>query len=283
MIKTFHILITILIPMIFSNTEAQETGIVKRDLYQFTIPQGWVGQNLDGNYILGSHSEPGMILLVENNHRNLAALIKEVKNDLTDNYSYRFNLTGDIQRSDNMFSSDFNGLLGGEQARGHLVGLVDSAMGGILIIAITTPDKYTKRYAELASQIASSLSFSTLTKPLADDDKSIRDNDLLRKYSDVKLTYMESYYSSGYTGGSVSGGYSDREEISLCSSGYFTFNSSYESSAGSNSSSMYGDMARSKYIRLAKSGQLSWRKRSSRGQIESKRYSLLESQCGSNK
>ncbi len=236
-----QIIITILITMMFSNTEAQQKGTVNRGAYKFTIPEGWAGQELEGNFMMGSYNEPGMILIVENPHNNIPDLKNEIKAGLTDNYSYDFNILGDIQaEGDNTVRCDFDGTLGGEKARGHLAGIVNPDLGGLLIIAMTTPELYTQRYVELASEIAASLSVIKKPQTVTHSGSSSSENSLAQRYSDVKLTYMNSYYSSGYTDGAVGGGYSDREEISLCSSGYFTFNSSYESSAGGNYSSMYG-------------------------------------------
>ncbi len=231
-----------LIAATLSYTLAQETGTVNRGLYKFTIPEGWAGQYLEGTYLIGSYTEPGMILMVENEHKNLNDLINEIKNGLTDNYSYDFKLIGEIKTHNNTtISSDFEGILEGQQTRGCLTGVVNEKLGGILIIALTTPGEYGSRYPELTMQIAKSLTLTEAPQNVTSTAPGPGGSELTQRYTGVKLTYMNSYSSSSYTEGGISGGYSDKEEISLCPSGHFTYNSAYHTSAGGDYSSLYSN------------------------------------------
>lgn len=224
----------------FLIAQAQETGTVNRGTYQFTIPEGWVGQYLEGTYLMGSYTEPGMIFLVENTHKNLDDLIREIKSGLTDNYSYDFKLTGEMKTLQNtMVSSDFEGTLEGQQTRGCLTGIVDENLGGLLIIALTTPEEYGPRYPDLTLQIAKSVTVMETPQNLPSMASGPGGNELAQRYTGVKLTYMTSYNSPSYTEGGISGGYSDKEEISLCQSGHFTYNSAYHTSAGGDYSTLY--------------------------------------------
>jgi hypothetical protein len=58
-------------------------------------------------------------------------------------------------------------------------------------------------------------------------------------FQNVRLVYMDSYYSSSGTG-SVGGGYSSEERIDLCAAGYFNFSSSSDVSVSSTGASGYG-------------------------------------------
>lgn len=221
-----------------NDVESQQTGTVTQNGYTFAIPEGWLGQSQEENYMMGSNTEPGIILLSLHQHKTLEGLKEEIKSELTDGYSFRFTLTSAIDQIDeDKISCSFEGFLGNEQAKGHLVGIVNKQHQGVLIIAMTTPEFYSERYTQLSKEIAQSLKFP---KPVpVPGDQGDASHPLVQQFMHVKLTYMNSYYSSSYTESGISGGYSDQEVISLCNSGYFTFGSSSQVTAGGNYSSMY--------------------------------------------
>lgn len=219
---------------------AQQTGTVTQHGYTFTIPDGWVGQMQEDSYLMGSNTEPGIILLVTHPHKTLSELKSEIQSGITDQYSYNFQVVGSIEeKNESQINCQFQGTLGNEQAKGYLVGMIHPDAAGVLVAAITTPQLYSDRYPTLASEIATSLKFPEPAK-VPEDFAKTSSHALVQKFMQVKLTYMNSYYSSSYTDGGVSGGYSDEEVISLCSSGYFTYSSSSETTAGGNYSSLYG-------------------------------------------
>jgi hypothetical protein len=221
--------------------QAQETGTVTHAGYTFTIPEGWMGQLQQDSYLMGSNTEPGFILLVPHAQKTLEGLKSEIRSGLTDHYSYSFQLVGDIETlNESMLRCKFQGNLGNEQAKGALTGIVDKTHDGLMVIALTTPDKYSVRYEQLSKQVGQSVEFAPNTAPSPPRSGKHSSHELVQQFTHVKLTFMNSYYSSSYTDGGISGGYSDTEEISLCASGYFTFNSSSETTAGGNYSSMYG-------------------------------------------
>ncbi len=239
--KHFVVILTVILLMQANQTQAQETGTVTHAGYTFTIPEGWMGQLQQDSYLMGSNSEPGFILLVPHTQKTIAGLKSEIRSGLTDHYSYNFQLVGDIETiNESMLRCRFQGNLGNEQAKGALTGIVDKNHDGIMVIALTTPEIFSTRYEELSSEVAQSIEFQPQNAPDPVATKQHANHALVQKFTHVKLTYMNSYYSSSYTDGGISGGYSDTEEISLCSSGYFTFNSNSETTAGGNYSSMYG-------------------------------------------
>ena len=220
---------------------AQDTGTVTVAGYTFTIPEGWKGQATEDSYVMGSDTEPGMIIMVPNSASSQDELEGAIRDNLTDHYSYRFNLTSEITRKpDGLLFTGFEGNLGSDQVTGFLAGMVSENAGGLLILGMTTPELYSDRYRDLCLGIAASLKFPA---PAADRTAATAGaaDALVSRYTGVKLTYMSSYYSSSYTEGGISGGYSDNVEISLCESGSFTFRDRSEMTAGGDNSSMWYD------------------------------------------
>jgi hypothetical protein len=172
--------------------------------------------------------------------KTMADLKNQMTTGLTDNYAYRFNPTGSITEiGKNMIGCTVEGFMESEKAKGSLIGIYKENQGSVLILALTTPELYSARYEDLSEQVAMSLKFPEVTQAPAATPPNTS-NAFIQKFTGVKLTYMNSYYSSSYADGGISGGYSDEEIISLCSTGYFTFKSNSEVSGGGNYSSMLG-------------------------------------------
>jgi len=68
--------------------------------------------------------------------------------------------------------------------------------------------------------------------------------------SNVKLTYMDSYYSPSYSDGGISGGYESKKVFDLCKAGYFHY-------YGSDNTALGGDYA-SGYSAGSSRGSGSW-------------------------
>lgn len=218
----------------------QQTGTVTQSGFTFTIPDGWVGQLANDIYIMASNTEPGLVVLSYAEIKSLNDLKTQMQTGLTDNYSYGFNPVGSITEIEkNMVGCTVEGFMESEKAKGSLIGIYKENKGSVLILALTTPELFSARYEDLSEQVAKSLKFPEVSQ-VATATPPNTSNAFVQQFTGVKLTYMNSYYSSSYTDGGVSGGYSDREIISLCSTGYFTYKSNSEVSGGGNYSSMLG-------------------------------------------
>jgi hypothetical protein len=197
-------------------TSAQETGtITYKELgLQFTIPEGWVGQESQTGFVMGHTSIAGLVLITTHNYSG-EQLIQEARKGIADNQGTQLQLSGDLEvLNDHTIGGEFQGTLEWQAARAFIVGLANPDGMGISIMAMTTAEQYNHSYRDLALRVMASVQFSKPeTGPVVEEWK---------KYlSGVKLTYMESYSSPSYTDGGVSGFYENKEKIDLCDKGYF--------------------------------------------------------------
>ncbi len=212
---------TLLVPLLFSFATAcvgQVSGTVKLDHLgmAFTIPSGWVGQQTESGYVLGSHAEPGAILLTSHESREIQQLRAEAMKGISDEGIF-LQLTGEIEPfGSNGIAARYAGSLQGQSVKAYGIGLINPHGLGVSILAVTTPDMFTERHVELAREVARGFRFtSPVATPIVNEWK--------RALTNARLTYMETY-SSG------SGGYSNKVVIDLCGTGIFTDSRNYNMS-----------------------------------------------------
>lgn len=214
-----YIAITVAIVGLLEKSYSQTTG--KVDLpnlgISFTIPEGWVGQLTDEAYVMGSNTEPGLVLMTAHKYSSLDELRTQAKAGIQDENGTSLRLSGELsQLTENVLSGEFEGTIEWQQARAFMAGVSNPYGQGVSIMVATDVANYSARYVELGKGIVGSLKFSKAKKsPIADEWK--------QTLNDSKLTYMDSDYSSG--GYSTGSGYSSETEIHLCAAGYFQYSS----------------------------------------------------------
>jgi len=218
----------IALPLIFglaaiTQVHAQDVGVKEYPYLgiQFTIPQNWVGQETEVGYILGSNTEPGFILLLTHEARTLEALKQEARNGLIDENGTMLQLSGNLEElSDHGVGGTFEGTVEFQPARSYIAGVINPFGKGVSVLAVTDQKNYSKRYAELAKEVATSLKFAhPKESPVAQEWKET--------LKGAKLTYLNTTGGSDYSGYS---GTSSRSEILLCSNQQFSYYTSSSSS-----------------------------------------------------
>jgi hypothetical protein len=200
---------------------AQITGEVdyKELGIRFEVPSGWVGQESDGVFIMGSNSVAGIILVTTHAHTSLTALENDAKSGISEG-STTLKLDGSIEKiNDNTLGALYAGTMEGQAVKSYSLGMINPHGSGVTIMALTTPEMFGDQHVQLAKQVSESVRFSEpATAPIIDQWKE--------KFTNARLTYLESYSSSGssYGGYSTGGGYSQKEVIELCGQGYFNYN-----------------------------------------------------------
>ena len=181
---------------------------------EFTIPEGWIGQETGGGYILGSHSEAGAIFLTSHEMTSLASLKQEAMRGFQDE-SVQLMIEGAPESlSESSVGGHYNGTLQGQPVKAYAVGLINPYGKGVTILCVTTPELFSDRLRQLARQIAGGMHFFKAEKaPIVDEWK--------QSLTNARLTYMESYSTQG-------GGYSDKIVIDLCATGYFRHSKRYQ-------------------------------------------------------
>jgi len=220
----------ILLGLCFSlSITAQETG--QKDYpalgISFTIPDGWLGQEGQGVYMMGSNSIPGLVLVMPSSVASLDAMRQEARTGVVDQATgTNLQLSTEIENlSSQAIGAEFSGLLEQQQAKAYLIGAYNPHGQSVTIMAVTLTNMYDEKYPAVAKKVWQSLKFRKPVIPPVVDQWTER-------ISGTRLTYMESYssidYSNpGYTSG---GGYSKEEKIDLCPAGFFNYNDRFDMS-----------------------------------------------------
>lgn len=217
--KAQHILLLLTLLAAIHYASAQQTGLIDYPHLglQFTIPEGWVGQEAEGGFLVGHQSKPGFAFLTAMEATSLEEIRAEGQQGIREADGTYLQLQGSMEQLDaNSLGGVFSGTLQQSPAKAYMLGVLNPHGSGLLIMAASTPEQYSEMHRQLALDLANSLKFSKPKVPPVAAKWQ-------QKFSNAKLTYMESYSSSGssYGGYSTGGGYSITKEIHLCAQGYF--------------------------------------------------------------
>ncbi len=191
---------------------------------RFSIPEGWIGQENEAGYLVGSYTLPGFALLTTHPSTTIEQLREQARQGIYDQNGTMLTLTGEPETlGQNILGGEFEGSLEGQPVKAYLAGVLNPHGNGVTILAAASPGEYSSIHKNLAINLANSLEFSQPEiPPVVEEWKQALQN--------AKLTYRDSYFSSGSgvdVGGTIyssGGGYSNKEEIHLCAQGYFKYN-----------------------------------------------------------
>ncbi|MEL7269951.1 MAG: hypothetical protein AAGL34_10270, partial [Bacteroidota bacterium] len=187
--------------------------------------------------LMGSNAFPGFMLITSHDLTNLPAIKKELSDTFMIGPNSTLTPIGTIETvSDHVVGNTFSGTISGEPAKAVILGCLNPNGLGITIISASNESVFSDQNIEAALKLVQSLTFN---KP-ATDRTNIQNrkpaNEWEKKFSDCRLTYMESYTSNG------TGSYGKKVKIDLCGEGYFkhsAFNSM--SVSGGNYNGGYGN------------------------------------------
>ena len=195
---------------------SQLSGTVTLDYVgvEFTIPDGWIGQQTDGGIILGSQTEAGAIILVQHAFSSLSDLRQEAINGVQDDQGITLMIEGTPEElGPSSIGAGYTGSMQGYPVKAYAVGLINPHGKGVSIFSITSPEAYSARQEQLAKDVAKGLRFFQAQVSAATSEWK-------KALTNARLTYMESYSSQG-------GGYSNKVVIDLCGAGYFKHSKNY--------------------------------------------------------
>ncbi len=222
--------------LILYSSLAQLQGKVVYDQYglEFTIPENWFGQEGDDGIYLSSNTTPGIVILSVHNYTK-GQLVQNAKTGLSEADGTYLQLTGSLEQlNDVSVGGLFEGTIGYERAKAYIVGIgAEGKQFGVSIISAANSSVYTKANKEVALALFASFKFKE--KSAASEASTSELQEWIDWLKNVRLVYMDSYYSSG----SVGGGYSSEERIDLCGKGYFNFSSSNEMTVSGSGTSGY--------------------------------------------
>ena len=198
---------------------------------KFKPPAGWEARKGDEGYLLVSKTKKGFIVITPHNYQSMAQLKKEAGIGLQEEGGTSLHLAGQLSTvGTNGLAGKYTGTLQGTSASSFVVALLSPNGGGISIMAATDSENYSDDYKKYALELASSTVF---TKREALPVNRV----WKQKLTDVRLTYMWSYYSGGVSG-SYAGG-SQETKIDLCGQGYFRYSDNNQMGVDGGGSSGY--------------------------------------------
>lgn len=232
-------LLTLLFICTYITVFSQATGKVdyKHLGVSFTIPNGWMGQEAEMGYMMGSNNVPGLILMLPHDQSyNLEQIKAQAQAGLNEGNGTNLQLAGQLTPlGKGAVGGEFTGTLEWQAAKAYIIGMTNPHGLGLTILAITTSDKYNDQYPGYAKAVMNSVQFR---QPESKEDIG----EWKEWMKNVKLTYMESYSSiSPGVDGMTGGGYNLSKEIDLCGAGYFNYYGSSNISTGSNNTSAYNN------------------------------------------
>lgn len=201
----------------------------------FTIPAGWQGQEFEDGILLGSNSMAGIVLITTHQYTSIDQLRQEAAAGISEAGGTRLSMQGDFESLGQLaLGARFEGTFEYEQARAYIAGIVNPKGMGLSFAAITTASAYQEAHEQLIRKLVGSVSFTA-----AQESSEVAE---WRQYlQNVRLTYMDSYYSSGYGSGGVGGGYSTEIKIDLCKRGFFNYHSDSDMTISGDGISGYSD------------------------------------------
>ena len=185
---------------------------------RFTIPEGWKGRETESGFVIGHDTQPGIIFLSTNEYKAMTQVRQEAMQGIKDENGTNLLIAGDLSEYSNGIGGEYKGTLQWKPVRFYIIALINPDGYGITIMSGADEQQYSPLNKKLAEEIAGSVVFSKPESgPVVEQWK--------QKLINKRLTYMDSYYSSGsgYDGYSTGGGYSSRIIIDICGKGYFNF------------------------------------------------------------
>ena len=126
--------------------------------FRFRVPPGWKEQHDESAAILGHDTIAGVILVIPHMSSNLQEVQQQMQEGLSDE-KMQLRPTGGLRTlGNNALAGDYEGFSQNQQVRARGIGTA-SPQGGAYILAVATPEKYTRELAAAAEAIAASLRY----------------------------------------------------------------------------------------------------------------------------
>jgi hypothetical protein len=183
--------------------------------YYFTPPEGWLAEEQEGRFVLGSSSLNGLAMVIP----HAAAGRDELQPLLDQGWvepGVELHPDGDVVDREDGVALPVAGEVGGQRARGALVIRFSPSGGGVIILGVSSTDGSVPQVSAAVDEIGKSVRFTTPdTAALVESwDAAVRGK---------RLTYLHSYGSSGpaVEGVMTGGGMTERHQILLNADGSF--------------------------------------------------------------
>ena len=127
--------------------------------FNVLIPSDWKYRKEQNIIIVGHDKITGAIFIIPHLLTNISHLRSNLTQGIS-NENIRLYLTGNLSYvSKNIISGDYTGTMNGTQVKAKGYGTISPYGGGVYIIAIMTPDKYSQALVSSASFIAKNIEY----------------------------------------------------------------------------------------------------------------------------
>lgn len=136
-----------------NHVNAQTTGVVNYEHLgiQFTIPEGWVGQEAEGGFIVGHQSKPGFAFLSPMEAKSLEEIRVQGQQGIIEAGGTHLQLQDQMEAiSNSSLGGVFKGTLQNTAVTAYLLGILNPHGSGVVIIAASTPEQYSVTHRQLA-------------------------------------------------------------------------------------------------------------------------------------
>lgn len=133
--------------------------------FQFLPPKGWTYEQSGEAIIMGHTTIPGIILIFPHFLKDLQEVKQEMKNGIQEEGNYLMLNSGLSETGEDMLEGDYQGMMDGQQAKGHGYGTLSPYGGGAFILAISTPQMLGTEIIRDAGWIASNLIYNKPASP----------------------------------------------------------------------------------------------------------------------
>ncbi len=125
--------------------------------FKVKAPGDWKYQKQGENLLLGHNTIAGMIIVAPNNFKSMAELRKNMKDGIHEG-GVSLNLTGKLIKNKNTYKGNYVGVYNGEKIKGISIGSF-SSNGGYIILALSTPDKFSKKLSSVVFWISKNIKY----------------------------------------------------------------------------------------------------------------------------
>ncbi|MCC5936307.1 MAG: hypothetical protein JJU34_03395 [Lunatimonas sp.] len=212
-----RIAMTLLLFLMYFSVQAQLSGRVDLEEYgiSFTIPERWMGQEVEDGLVLVSEDVAGFIYLSLNSYESVEDLELEMSQGIQEGDVISLHPIGRVEEiGTNLFGAIFEGVIEGDAAKAYGMAIFHRDGFGVNILAATNASAFGDSFKEIAVTLARSFEFTTVNTVDVGLVGAWRE-----RLTQSSLHYLESY-SSGLSGGS-----SARTRIDLCPNGDFQYSS----------------------------------------------------------
>ena len=172
--------------------------------YKFKTPEKWKYQKNYQGCLLGHEVIPGMIIVMPHQHKNINMIKDKMKKGIVQQNGI-LKLQSKIKTlNNNRFTATYTGYWDGVKVKSEIITTLSPNGGGAIIIASTTPDKFSKDIILAAKYISNNINYikndsSNLTNHFTGLWKSFTKNTESYVHLFKNGTYTDNY-SSSYSG-----------------------------------------------------------------------------------